>query len=86
MEINLHSFEKAYGFSLELPIGWSLKSKASKDQKMIKECRMDFISSFPETMSCYVKKKEKKIDFDTPNNGLANISIVKYPLQSIHAK
>ncbi len=47
---------------------------------------MDFISSFPETMSCYVKKKEKKIDFDTPNNGLANISIVKYPLQSIHAK
>jgi hypothetical protein len=82
MEINLHSFEKAYGFSLELPIGWSL---ISKDQKMIKECRMDFIGSFPETMSCYVKKK-KKIDFDTPNNGLANSSIVKYPLQSIHAK
>jgi hypothetical protein len=46
---------------------------------------MDFISSFPETMSCYVKKR-KKIDFDTPNNWIANSSIVKYPLQSIHAK
>jgi hypothetical protein len=87
MEIHLHSFERAYGFSLELPIGWSLTSKASKDQKLIKECRYHGFHQFVSRDKVLLwKKKKKKIDFDTLNNGLANSSIVKYPLQSIHAE
>ncbi len=62
------------------------QEKPAKTQKLIKECRyLGFHQFVPRDKVLLLEKKEKQIYFDTLNNGLANSSIVKYPLQSIHA-
>jgi hypothetical protein len=64
-----------------------LDKQSQQRPKVDKRVQVSWISSVRfQRQSPVMEKKEKKIDFDTLNNGLANSSIVKYPLQSIHAE